>query len=431
MFYSKDQLITKEGEDYIFTSNGEMECYYRTLEKIITQHMQTTLAYKEDTINQRIIDFQTFSMNTFHNIDDFTNKMNEIATFIGEKEPTRLINLVGKEYLNILEIIKKNLLNTEIPIYQRLYEDPLRTHSIELLEKYSQDFLKSKPLDIKHILLFDQPKEEDTPKEEDKKEKSTEQNSHEEPIVLNITGGVSKNKETNVETQTENIARQLPGEIFLETFGDLFKNIQPIDMYSIEEYDKKMIEISEEKENQQKETNNKQNSNTNTDSTPSSKSIIKQITIKEYAQATIIVSKFNKTKDTKGYSEWFSKLSNKYKAMIYMNKLMIQEIQGTHPVWADEFPKISTQLMLPIILIKQILENIKLYHKILMKLQSILKTFGDEAMLHYFKIIEIMNNNERLESKVTTLKFLLLSIQDQSKKETVIKDITQLFEELR
>ena len=403
MLTTNDNLITKKDNNYVFTPEGEIEVYYASLELCLLKYLTENLKLNESSLKKKMNDFHSFALQTFLTIHDFTSKLPLVVTFIGEKDTNNFFSFIGKHYLNTLEITKKEILDEAIPIYRRIYEDPLRTASTELLEAYGHLFLTAPPLNIKELEQADAP--------------TTEENKIVKEEVPDAT----------VDTATTS-KEPSPGEYILTHFITFFDAAPPLDIYAMEEYDQKILNNLSKDETIKADT---QPSSSPEEVTTEKPKLVKQITIKEYAQATGIIHKFLKDKDNKGYSEWFNKLSNKYKAMIYFNNVIIKEKQGVFPVWHNEITKISQQLLLPIAIVKQISDNTKIYYELLYKLQNLLKIITDmDVKVLYPKVIELLTSTEPIETKKMTTEFMFLSIQDAGLRKSVIEQVHTFLDSL-
>ena len=381
--------------NYALTDSGELQAYLYTLQNLLNFYMNKKLKMDPSQVRNKLAELKIFANTHLKAIDDYLNKLSLIAQFIGEPDTNAFSRYIGKQFLPSLEQIKHKLIEREIPIYRKKFENPFRTPSYDLLERFEKDFVNAS------VLVWPPKKKQEDLKKDISNDKTsgTQQavapQTSEEPVV---------GKMEEAEQQEPTIS-EMPGKILLDQLEKEFTEARPMSL-SV-----KKILTREEKEDL-------------TD-------VPKQFSFLKFTQTFNQFSRLIQTKDTKDYDKWFSKLEAKQKAMIKINQLFSKEIEGEEIDWNRQIKSIANQHYLKERQTKKIRQEAYLYRKILSRLHFILQGMPDSVKQLYSQFISLLNDEQaKSDAKKTSLKMVLLQVNDSSIKENLGKEISHMIDKL-
>ena len=381
-----DILVQKIDEDYSFTTSGELTAYFHTVKKVLLYYMIKEQGLNQSTAQQKLYNLKGFLSKNFQQLDDYFNKIDLLAQYIGETDPVTLSSFLGKRFLPVLEQVKQQLLKREISKYRNYFENPLRTPSHNLLDELNSLFVASKPL------VWPPPKKEGE--------------------AATISGFSSKGssqplKDVTKDTQVEKASQTMPGVILLELYEKDFTEAKPLSLPLPSELPHKKVNAVKEE---------------------MLDTLGQQVSFKEYALLSNKVAQFFRNKDNQGYQLWLSQLEPRFNVCIYLNQLIAKEGKDQKIDWTKQISSLSDQLDLEINRIKKIKHEIGKYQNVLTSLRKLLQKLPTEVHQLYSQLIILLDEKDTLENKQVALKMILLQVTDSSLKESIYTKVCLLID---
>ena len=387
-------LIQKTGEHYSFTRSGEMMAYFHTAKRILYHYMLKKQVLDEKTIQQKLGGLQAFLSENFHQRDDYLNKLDLIANYIGEADFSTLSSFFGKQFLVILNQTKQQLFNQEIPKYRKRFENPLRTPSYDLMDYLGPELSRSPNLppalspskEVKRLLF------------EEEEEASL---SNEKPF--------SSEKQTFV-NGGQGVSEKMLGALLLKSYKEAFMRAEPLSLPL-------KSELLGKNEDYQKEMK-------------TFEGVVQQISFKEYAQLANKQSKFIKNKDDQGYQSWLSELEPRLRACVIISQLLSKEQNAQEINWERQMSSMSDHLYLELDKIKKIKHESGIYREVLSSLHDLLQKLPGETSGLYPQLILLFDKRDNIDSKRSALKIMLLQITAPASREKLFTEIVKLLDRL-
>ena len=383
-----DILVQKIDGDYSFTVSGELTAYFHTIKKVLVYYMTKEQGLNQSTAQQKLYNLQGFLSKNFQQLDDYFNKIDLLAQYIGETDPIVLSAFLGKRFLPVLEQIKQQLLKREVAKYRNYFENPLRAPSHNLLDELNSLFAASKPL------VWPPPKKEG-----------------EAAVISELPSKSASQPLTNAtkDTQVQKTFQTMPGIILLELYEKAFTKAKPLSLPL-------KSELLHKKENKVKEK--------------IVDALGQQVSFKEYALLSNKVSQFLRNKDKQGYQLWLSQLEPRLNVCIYLNQLIAKEGKDQTIDWTKQISSLSEQLHLEINRIKKIKHEVGKYQNVLTSLRRLLQKLPTEVHQLYSQLIILLDEKDALENKQVALKMILLQVTDPSLKESIYTKVCLLIDTL-
>ena len=403
---AQEALIQKSGNsDYTLTDAGELQAYFYTLQNLLKLYMANKLKMDSGAIGNKLITLKTFAETHLKTIEDYLNKQNLIAQFIGEPDSQALSNYVGKQFLSSLEQVKHRLIEREIPIYRNRFENPFWVPSYNLLEKFEKNFINAAAL-----IWPVQEEQENQKKDMFKAEPSAYDVRgipQQEPQTRSVPDTKEIKRNEPQEQIEEHTAKEMSGEILLKQLEKEFIQAQPLGSII-----KEMFTPKKQEEDLS--------------------GIVKQFSFLQFAQAFNQFSKFIQNKDTQGYNQWFVGLEAKQKALIKINQLFSKEAKGEEINWDRQIKAIASQHYLGEEQTKKMKQEISLYREVLTELHFILHKMPDSARKLYSQFVSLLNDEQaKPDAKKTSLKMTLLQIDNTAIKENLEREISHMIDRLQ
>jgi len=418
-------LQKKDDGEYDFSDSGIFHAYFLTMEKLVVHYMQKGMKLPSNILDKKRQGLKKFILDNFLILDDFLDKLPNLAEFLGEANLARFSGFIGKNFILSLEKTKNALYEKELPRSKDRNENPYRTTSSDFMDLYENDFLKSKlltwPLEeaLKNQEIIVDSNEglvslvplATTPVGERILKKYGKLFEDSPEIQWPLNEKVEKREIVDDTTPTISpVSQQLPSEIMLEKFEKEFIACPFLD-----------VEV----------LNGSIQGSTNslTSNVQKKSSLPVQLTIRELARLLNIIKKFTLAKDNAGYQKWLASLKDIHKASVVVNRLVNNHLKTGQVDWSNEINKLATKLGLTLQVIEKIKIDILGYKKVLPTIQQYLQQLKKDgldattASSLYSQLINLFENNGSYDSKKTALKMTLLQITDPSIK----KNANELF----
>lgn len=437
---NQDYFEKKTDGSYDFTDFGIYMAYYFTMQKLVTHYLQNGYKLPPEKVQPVIKRLYPFIQSNVSDIDDYLNKLTEIAEFIGEKNPQRFIGFVSKNFMSVLEKTKDQVRDKELPKIKNRLENPYYAPGNTLIETYGDAFMKSEPLRYPLEAPAQKIEAEDQNTSQDQEEvvsipKHTPENmpgalflkasislfANATPLdKKNLTAKPASSSETQNESSDEGktvaaqpVQKEMPGEIILSMLKAQFSA-------------SKALNLNDSSDNA-------------ASATPSAAvtGVPKQFTLKEYASMSNKVNQFMKKKDNAGYTAWYNSLALKYKIFLTLNNTHSRELKGQKVEWNTEFYNYNQKTGWEIDVLQKSKEEVVNYRKVLIQIHQILREasskFNDAALMNriYAPIIAVFENDDDTKQKQTELKMLLLQITNPQEKEFLENSFGKLLDEIK
>lgn len=406
-------------QSYDFTNDGEMVAYFYTMQKLLNHYMVKYKSLDPVVVKQKLSQLKSFMDENFKTLDDYLDKLDLLADFIGESNITAFSNFIGKQFLPVLENTKKSLLEREIPRYKDRYENPLRTPSAVLLEELESLFQKSPPLVWPPPNLSQQENsaiynENGLPQGMQKGAQS-----HAQAMILNQVEGAPNAQDQKAKLLSEERSTSpdsMPGRTLLAKYEGEFIKAEPLALPLKSETIS--MQAKEEKKLQEKQEEEISNS------------VPKQVSFKEFVQLVNTISKFNKNKDMKAYNEWFMKLSPRFRASIHINQFFAKEQKGGEVDWDKQLKAIASQLYFEEKIIKKTKSEVTKYRPVLISLHTALQKLPNEGRQLYSHLVSLLDEEIEPDKKKNELKMILLQLTQPELKEKLLNEVSELIDKI-
>ncbi|MDH4201000.1 MAG: hypothetical protein OEV66_11580, partial [Spirochaetia bacterium] len=131
------ELIGKSNDGaFVLTPSGEQELYFITTRKLIQYYLKEGLQKDPVSIAEKMNNLSVFIYSNFQKIEDYLNKLPELANFIGEDNIQRFQKFMGQHFVNTLQKEKAILLKKEIETSKDKLDNPFWTPSSEFINKF-------------------------------------------------------------------------------------------------------------------------------------------------------------------------------------------------------------------------------------------------------------------------------------------------------
>ena len=382
-----------------------MEAYFYTMRNLLNHYMLKKLKLDQGEINTRINNLKDFVDENIESLDDYLNKIELFAHLIQEPESKVLANYIGKQFLPSLESIQKKIIQREVPKYQELHEDPLRTVSHDLLILVQSGFEKAA------TLIWPPPPKPKQETENDKTSEKKEDNS-ERPAAIpqesapKTSDTSQKNESLQTQQEAEN-SQEAPGVALLNELTQEFINAEPL---------KLPLKLEQPPPNS--------NAGNNAPESP------RQITFKEFTQVMSRISKFSREQDIKSYNAWTASLQPSLKALVSFNRLLSQESKGEKIEWKQQTSLIANYLNLEPKIIERLKYDFLLYRGVLTDFYRIIQASPPAVRGSYQQLISLLSKEEPPEVKKNSLKIALLQFEEENVKLKLEKELGTLIDRL-
>ncbi len=423
---------------YDFTDYGMYMAYYYALQKLVSHYLQSGYNLPPEKISPIIKNLYPFIAENIKEIDDYLNKLPEIAGFIGEKNPQKFATFISRNFLSVLEKSKESLRQKELPKIQNRLDNPYYAIGDQILELFGDLFRKSRPLVYPPeagmeatIVQEDNPVVSAPEKREDPMQTMPGLSVLKKysPLFaaaqrLDTASILAGNKPMEEDTESEEeptsdehittpVSRKMPGEVVLAQWRSLFASASPLRMPASGETSSAVAEIA-------------------TIST-----VPRQFTLREYASLTGKINQFVRNKDNAGYNAWYQTVPIKYRVLMNLNSIHQRSLKGQHVDWDGELYQISQKTAWETDVLEKIKEEVIAYREIIDSIQSMLRDIsarykdpGLSALL-YGQMITIFENDGDIKQKSMALKMTLLQIVNSQEKKELEDSSGKLLDRLR
>ncbi|MDH5717141.1 MAG: hypothetical protein OEZ22_05840 [Spirochaetia bacterium] len=460
----KDIVIKKDNGSYGFSTYGESMSYFFTMRQLLSHYMTQVLHAEPAVTQNKINTLKAFTDKNFTKLEDYLEKLNLLAEYIGESDEARFSSFLGRYFLSSLEKTKAKLYQTELPKAKDKFDNPFRAVSNSFLEAYGTLFMKAAPLKIKIEV-------------QDAEEDINEPQENYSQVHSNNATNNNQNQYANNEKAApiieENKSILIPGSILLDGYEKLFNLAPPL---KLERENKEEFELNvelskdvaqenkleaaalEEKiipEEPQKPKDTrlpgqiliekegaefqhsrplvlKKETTVNTEQNNDLLKIPRQTLLKHYVSLGSTVSKYMKVKDSEGYQKWYSTLSPVHKLTLNLNNHINKVLRHEQVNWQEVFNQLSKNYKVSVDIIKKVKQETEAYSEILKAIQNILKQTqarglnAHTAQQMYSQLITLYENKDTTSIKQSELKIILLQIMDEGLKDTLSRDLLNL-----
>lgn len=432
------ELITKAPDgNLILTPLGEQELYSITTKKLMEYYLKDVLKKDSKTISGILNSLTPFISNTFKKVDDYLNKLPELAGFIQESNLEKFQKFMGQYFISTLQKEKQFFLQRESELIKEKLNNPYWVPSNQLLKDFGPLFEKAPALKYPIVEIVKQEQDIPVKKEIIKTPDTPPQIIEVQPgirLLDSVESAFAKaspldltkflNKEITEEEipvkkpeptskasaqSYDNTNLDPPGVRLLNEIGNSFNNCPPLE---------KNAETVIHETNDRIPVENK------------------LISLKAYAMLLSNIAKFTKNKDNEGYQKWYNSLSSLQRAAVKMNSLHNAEKKGNPVNWGKEIMMYAASANENKDSIYQLSEEIKLYMKLIHYIRHRLtndpkiKIGQQEASNIYSQSINILSGTESPAEKKSAITILLFQVTDSAMRQTLLQDFEKVIKAL-
>lgn len=468
---SENFFSTQEDGSVVFTDKGNSLCYYQTLQRLLQHYMKTGLKYPPEKIHSLLEQFKTFAGDHFISLDDYLEKLPDVAALIQEPNISRFSTFVGKNFPAVLEDVKKRIQNGENLLQQAqvvAYNFPSKNmmaafrplfdkapplvwppteaaidteivsanNSVVVTEATKPEIAAKKEKDLivlsprekfaavpsrSLIKLFlrelksSPPLNWPLPQDIQEEENQENENFVDSEISTEQATDAEQKSVSEAVLSSAQKSSTMPGREVLQRYGKLFRSCNPLIL--------------------QEEIAN--STATNADNTKDADPWEKLLTLKEFAVLVQKLSKFSKNKDQIGYSQWHKSLQLSHKVCLRLHNLQSLHDKGQIIDWSKELKTLHEKTFIDGSELQTYLREVRAFRRVLTQIQAAIRAgvqAGGEAKTmqsSYPELIRIFENNETVSAKSVLLKMHMLSLQPPAAKKAVSNILLSLLKELK